>query len=319
MAIALAVALVGTATAAPPSVAFDVPSLVACDDVTTEAFRAARPGEKLIAVRLAFSSLVERGNAAEITDVLYRIEGLDRETFVLDYAPKTTFAALAKGDVAVEHDTDEKLSLNANVKGRYLPLAEGDAAVSKNVNEQTRLRYALPAPQEVVVTAGTWQRAHGVFFKLRASRRGSLEGAKDVVVLYAVPQNWRAGLLRVEAEARSATGGVLGEGESFVCGQASFLAGAYLTGDLLARDAVATSVAAERAWQQAQADRARRNRESFGDQVRGAFDEFAALAVGKKPRDAARQAEAEAALQKAQAARDTAVAALERMNAMPRE
>ncbi len=306
--------------AATPEVEFDAAALVAADDVTTEAFRAARPGEKLVAVRMELSSLVRRGNAADVTDLLFRVEGLDRDTFVIDYAPRTTFAALATGNVAVERDTDDKLSFNASVKGRYVPLAEGDAAISKNVDERTRLRYELPAPQEVVVTSGTWRRRHGVFVKLRASRRGSLEGAKAVVVTFAVPQNWRGGLMRIEAEARSAAGGMLGEGESVVCGQASYLAGAYMTGDLIVRDAVEQLIAAEKAWEAAQAEHARRQKPGFSEQVSVAVDELFTFSSTKRRRERATKRSAiDGALRDAKSTRDAAAAVLVKMNGRPRE
>ncbi|MEX2186271.1 MAG: hypothetical protein WD875_05740 [Pirellulales bacterium] len=319
LAMVLALLPAATSVAATPDVEFDVASLVAADDVTTDAFRAARPGEKLVAVRMELSSLVRRGDAADLTDVLYRVEGLDHDTFVIDYAPKTTFAPLANGAVAVERDSGEKASINASVKGRYLPLAEADAGYTKNVDEQTRLRYEMPTPHEVVVTSGSWQRRHGVFVKLRASRRGSLEGAKAVVITFAVPQNWRGGLMRIEAEARSATGGVLGGGDSIVCGKASYLAGVYLTGDLKVRDAVEVLISAEKAWAQAQADQQRRQNKGIGEQVSVAVDELFAFSAAKKRRDrATKQNAADAALHDAKSTREDAASVLAKMNAQPR-
>jgi hypothetical protein len=159
-----------------------------------------------------------------------------------------------------------------------------------------------------------------VFVKLRSSRRGSLEGAKAVVVLLAVPQNWRGGLLRVEAEARSAAGGVLGDGEAVVCGEASYLAGAYLTGDLVARDAVENLIAAEKALEGAQAERDGRRKKGFEEQVRGAFGELVALSSKKhRSRTEQREAELAAAFDEVRSKREAAADALAQMNASPRQ
>jgi hypothetical protein len=311
-----------TSLAARPEVEFDAATLVAADDITTAAFRAAHPGEKLVAVRMEISSLVRRGDAADIAEVLYRVEAADREMRVFDFAPKTTFAPLAVGAVAVERDAETQTRLRANVAGRYFPFAEGDAAFDHEANEQTRLRYELPAPREVVVTAGSTQRRRGVFVKLRASRRESLEGDKAVVVLFVVPQNWRGGVLQVDAEARATVGGVLGkDGDAVVVGEQSFATGVYISGDLVARDAVERMIAAEKTWRDAQAERARATKRDFDDRVRDTFDELLAIAKSKSLRkgDAVERAAADAILAAEQASRNAAIARLTELNANPRE
>jgi hypothetical protein len=318
----LAVSAAGDSLAARPEVEFDAASLVAADDVTTAHFRAAHPGEKLIAVRIEVSSLVRQGNAADVAEVLYRVEATDRDMLVFDFAPKTTFAALAEGTVAVERDTDTKTSVKANAAARYFPFAEGDASFDHNVNEQTRLRYELPAPQEVVVTSGSIERRRGVFVKLRASRRGSLEGAKPIAVLFVVPQNWRGGMLNVAAEARSNVGGVLGkDGESVVSGTASLAAGVYLSGDLVARDAVERVMTAEKTWKLAEADHTASRKADFSKQVRSTFDEVFVFSEAKarREREVIAQAKADVVLAARRATRDSAVEQLMELNAEPRE
>jgi hypothetical protein len=308
--------------AARPEVEFDAASLVAADDVTTADFRAAHPGEKLIAVRIEVSSLVRRGNAADVAEVLYRVESTDRDMLVFDFAPKTTFAALAEGTVAVERDTDTKTSAKANASARYFPFAEGDASFDHQMTEQTRLRYELPAPQEVVVTSGSIERRRGVFVKLRASRRGSLEGAKAIAVLFVVPQNWRGGMLNVAAEARSNVGGVLGkDGESVVSGTALLATGVYLSGDLVARDAVEHAMGAEKAWKLAETEHARGQKADFSKQVRSTFDEVFVFSEAKarREREVIAQAKADVILAARRATRDSAVDRLVELNAEPRE
>lgn len=311
-----------SALGARPEVEFDAPSVVAASDITTPEFRTAHPGEKLIAVRVEISSLVRRGDAKDLAEVLFRIEATDRDMQLFDFGPKTTLAPLAAGSVAVERDTDARTSVRANVAGRYFPFAEGDAALSKEVNEQTRLRYELPAPQEVVVTSGSTQRRRGVFVKLRASHRGSLEGANAIAAVYAVPQNWRGGMFAVEAEARSTVGGVLGEqGDAVVCGAASFATGVYLAGDLVAREAVERLAAAEKAYTCAEAEYARERKRDFDDKVRDAFDGLVALAHSnpRRDREAADRLAAEAILASHRVARDRAIERLTELNALPAE
>lgn len=318
--IAVAVPRSASVFAARPEVEFDAPALVAVDDITTEEFRAARPGEKLIAVRLELSALVRRGEAGQLAEVLYRVEALDADMFVFDFGPKTTLEPLADGNLSVERDADSQLRFDATARGRYFPFATADAAVSKKVTEQSRLRYELPPPQELVVAAGTWQRQRGVFVKLRASRRDSLEGAKPLAILFAVPQNWRGGVVRVEAEARSNVGGVLGTGDTASSSQATFLAGMHVTGDIMARDAVERVIAAMTAEQQRRAELVRHDKVKLNRQVKHTFDDVATFFDGKhrstttKEQRAARQA-----LEEAKKAQEKATSELIALNANPRD
>jgi hypothetical protein len=306
--------------AAPPEVEFDAPALVAADDITTDEFRAARPGEKLIAVRLELSALVRRGEAGQLAEVLYRVEALDADMFVLDFGPKTTLEPLAEGNLSVERDADSQLRFDATARGRYFPFATADATVSKQVTEQSRLRYELPPPQELVVAAGTWQRQRGVFVKLRASRRDSLEGAKPLAVLFAVPQNWRGGVLRVEAEARSSVGGVLGSGDTASSSQVTFLAGVHVTGDVMARDAVERLIAATTTEQQRRAELARQGKTRLNRQVKHTFDDVATFFDGKhRSTTTKEQRAARHALEEAKKAQEKATSALIALNANPRD
>jgi hypothetical protein len=308
--------------AARPEVQFDAASLIAAEDVTTADFRAANPGEKLIVVRIDISSFVRRGDANDLAELVYRVEATDREMLVFDFAPKTTFAPLAEGRVTVERDTDTKTSVKANAAARYFPFAEGDAAFDHQVNEQTRLRYELPAPQEVVVTSGSIERRRGVFVKLRASRRGSLEGAKAIAVMFVVPQNWRGGVLHIAAEARSNVGGVLGrDGESAISGTASLAAGVYVSGDLVARDAVERVMATEKAWTIAEAEHPKSRTKDFSQHVARAFDDVLSFGKSKSRSERAviEQAKADVSLAARRATRDSAAQQLVELNAAPRE
>jgi hypothetical protein len=310
------------ASAAPPRVEFDAPAFVALEDVTTDEFRAARPGEKLLAAQIETSAIVRQGNAADLVEVVYRLEALDAEVFVFDYGPKTTLAPLAVGNLAVERDGKSALRFHATAHARYLALAAADAKLAKEVDERTRLRYEMPPPHELLVAAGTWQRQRGVFYKLRASRRESLEGSKSLAIAFAAPQNWRGGMLRVEAEARSTVGGMLSErGESVVTSRSTFVASMHLAGDAVARDAITELVAAEAALAASQDESARWKNPRFSRKVRFSFEEFVDYFNGKQSDRslAAERRAAEEVVAAASAARDRCAKRLADLNALPLE
>ncbi len=235
-----------------PRVQFDVPRLVACQEVPPQSPHFVQPGHKLVEVVLEVSLLVTQGDAAALHEVFYRIESPWQGWEVVDYLPRTITTTALAGPVAVETRNETQGQLGG--QGR-LSLPEPSSSVQLSVGLQNKksslFRYELLPPQQVVAAAGTIQRRRGVYFKLRPHPQFPLEGTRQLVLLLQVPQSWRADWLVVHCQARAKSRGLLGMLDRHVlCHQQSYAVGLYLHGDSLAAAVVDRFLLARSRWLQ---------------------------------------------------------------------
>jgi hypothetical protein len=78
------------------------------------------------------------------------------------------------------------------------------------------------------LASGTTNREHGVFFRLRPSRSGSLEGAKEFMAT--VPRSWRGDLCTISCTARAKKSSLLSTSVA-PAGEDRIAVGMYLAGD----------------------------------------------------------------------------------------
>ena len=259
---ALFLALASLVTADEPKVQFDTGYLVACREVTTPAFAAANPGQKLVEARFAVSSFILSGDEAQITQHVYRFEGVQGTVQVHDYLPRTTLDTRYAGPIAMQTENDKAATLNINLLGKYEALTGSTITADWNETHNAQSKYSLLPPLEAVAASGTLNRSRSVFFKLRGNDRTWLEGTKEFGLILATPQAWQADYLRVRCEAEGLRH-VNGRDEKFACGQRDFLIGLFSEGDEAARQAAYQLVAAEsQLRQQAAANRAQKQRHS---------------------------------------------------------
>jgi hypothetical protein len=274
------------AIAARPEVEFDASQTVTVADATTAEFAAAHRDRKLIAARIDLSALVRRGDAGDLVDIVYRIETSldDRDApIVFDFAPKTTLAADVAGSIAVDRQTDASRSFQGSGRGQYFPFASASAALSSSANEQTTAHYELLPAKQLVAASGTIGRGRGAFFKLRASRQTSLEGAKSFVIVLDAPRGWRASTLRISAEARSIVGGAMADNdEATTCGRSEFFVAMHQAGDREARDTAAALAAAQQKLAQSDAALVAYRKPDVTEKMRRALDDVTALVDAKK-------------------------------------
>lgn len=232
--------------ASAAEVQFDVLPLVGCRDVTSTEFAAVNPHERLYEARFQISSLLPRGDAEELVRYLYRIESPHRGFVVVDYLPQTTLASDVVEHLSVERSREDTKSLGINVSGQYDHLAKGSATAGSGKTIKSSVRYDLLPPLELLASSGTVSRGSGVYFKLRPSRRTSLEGAKEFVLVLRVPRDWRGDYVRVTCEAVGRKRYVLPtvEGEA-IWGGADVLVALYAEGELEAKQVASSMVTAE--------------------------------------------------------------------------
>jgi hypothetical protein len=229
-------------------VRFDVVPVVGCRDVTSAEFAAVNPHERLCEARFQLSSLIPRGGEDELVQYLYRIESPHRGFVVVDYLPQTTLATDVVKHLSVEKHRETHHDLGISVSGQYNKLAQGAASASNGKSIKSHVRYELLPPLELLASSGTISRGSGVYFKLRPSRRNSLEGAKEFVLVLRVPREWRGDYVQVRCEAVGRQTHLLPTIESEkVWGAADFLVALYAEGDVEAQQIASSFAVAEQA------------------------------------------------------------------------
>lgn len=232
--------------ASAAEVQFDVLPLVGCRDVTPDEFAAVNPHERLFEARFQVSSLLPRGDDEELVQYLIRIESPHRGFVVDDYLPQTTLATDVVKHLSVERSRENSNSRGVNVSGHYDQWLKGSATAGTGKTIKSSVRYDLLPPLESIASSGTVSRGGGVYFKLRPSRRTSLEGAKEFVLVLRVPRDWRGDYVRVTCEAVGRKQTVLSTAASeSVWGSADVLVALYAEGDREAQQQAASMVAAE--------------------------------------------------------------------------
>jgi hypothetical protein len=241
------------ALAEPPRVSFDLASIAACRDVTSESFMRENPDERLLELKLEISAILHQGEDGDLTEFLYRFESRCPPLRVVDYSPKTSLATDIVGNVGVEKKKESSSSLGVNGNGGFQQYVKGSISGTAAIGSKSNalVRYDVLPPLDPLSTSGTLGRGTGVYFKLKASKRTALEGAKQFVAVLRAPANWRAGLLQIHCRAEGVHRGVLSSlDETFVCGVNRHMLAMYLEGDEQAKALAREYAEAERSLRQ---------------------------------------------------------------------
>jgi hypothetical protein len=237
------------AMADAPRVQFDMPYAVACRDVTPSEYPALHPGYKLMELKLAISTLLAAGQERDLTQYFIQIDSPQRPLSVVDYLPKTVHEATASA-VTKEDATERVMALGVNLSGKYELLALPGPSVGIGEKKTSSVKYELLPPMETVTASGTLDRGSAVFFKIKATQRNLLEGAREYAVVIRVPTAWRADYLRVRCEADGIRRNVISMfDEPISGGRREFLVSLYQEGDEPARQ-IAENFARRRAAEQ---------------------------------------------------------------------
>lgn len=232
--------------AAGPCVEFDVASVVACRDVTTEEFAKAHPEEKLLRASFHLSSLIRQGRESDLIQFFYRIESPTGSLRIVDHLPRTELTSPVVGSIAVEKKDESTHRIGALIGGQYPPFSQAEINAQAGSTRGTNIRYKMLPRMELLAASGTLNRQRGVYFKLKPSPQTSLEGARQFICVLRVPKSWRGDCVHVDCQATGYVrrGWRLLEGQSS-CGQAAFLVGLFVAGDEPARQAVSHRVSCD--------------------------------------------------------------------------
>ena len=205
-------ATASTLPAAPPSVDFDCIPVVECMDV--DLLRLGPMGsnrlvllssgvqarERLVEARFQVSVLINAAHPLDIEELRVTVTSPGRWLRVLDYSPKTELFSSFVGPIHVTEATTDSRSFQAGASG-IAPVASASASLSDQRSE-TKVYNRVP-DKELHVASGTLEGGSGLFFKVIRSPQSSIEGARFFTALFAVPREWRAGVVVVSCHALS--------------------------------------------------------------------------------------------------------------------
>lgn len=225
----------GTSRAAAPRMQFDVGTMVACRDVTSPSFLAANPSERLIEARFRVSILVRQGKSEDLDELLVVIASPERRLRVVDFSPRTELASDIEGPIERVETKEKTWSIDGRISASVkhgateVNLGPSIGASKGEHNSIHETFHKLPA-KYLVLASGTTDAEHGTFFKLKGSTQASLEGTKEFVCVFAVPEGWRGDWCVLTCQARANVKNFMSTKQED-CGQARLYVGLHLEGD----------------------------------------------------------------------------------------
>ncbi|NOY29561.1 MAG: hypothetical protein GXP28_05100 [Planctomycetes bacterium] len=198
----------GHAQAARPSVDFDFGSTAECRELALPEYEGVFPGEKIVELKLRISVHLTTGNLDEVEEVRIEAVDCDRRIRVHSFEPSTQLESRVSEDIQWSRTIEKGGSLGASLGGQA-PVLLGDAVahITPSIQGRTSKREVITetqsriAPKHAVITSGTIDGEHGVFFKLRRSSQSSLEGVHELTIRFVVPETWRGDSIRICCQA----------------------------------------------------------------------------------------------------------------------
>lgn len=177
-------------TSGAAEVTFDLPETIECRDVTPCDFGAAHPQVKVIEGKLRISARID-GAESDIVEFMYVISSPDKTLRIQDYLPNTTLeSAVADDQIEVTDSSENTKAISADAHVGYQALGLG-LSKSKAAKKAESNHYKQIVSKSLVLSSGTIDREHGVYFRLRPSNSATLEGAKEFTFLAIVNKSWR--------------------------------------------------------------------------------------------------------------------------------
>lgn len=220
-----------------PPVRFDVPALVAVSEgefAVDSAGSILKWGssakEKTIQVVIPVSSEVRNSDRGNVTEFRFDVFWNRNAYPIAGYGPQTQTVSQIEGLVSVEKIHERNSGLGINLKSGYQDVVSGSANAELSNKTGSKVKYQEVPQHEILIASGTVRRGTGAFFRFHPSRRDTLEGGRDLVVAYRVPQSWRGGVLKVECRADGQRK-VIGSWREPFQESRSFVVPIYLDGD----------------------------------------------------------------------------------------
>jgi hypothetical protein len=232
------------AVADEPSVKFDVPALIAVHEIEFAEGHSPGSSQKTIELVIPVTSEIRSNDRDNVDEFRFDVFW-NRNVYPLaDYAPKTQTVSDIEGLISVEKSQDKNAGIGINLSSGYQDVVSGQAKLDLSQRTGSKLSYQEIPQFEVLVASGTIQRSTGAFFRFHPSKRETLEGGRDLIVAYRVPQSWRGGVITVECRAEGHRK-IIGSWRDPFEESRAFVLPIYLEGDDQARKAAEDFVRSE--------------------------------------------------------------------------
>jgi hypothetical protein len=140
----------------------------------------------------------------DVEELDVEINGAPAGLHVFSFSPCTQLASDLSKEIETTTTTKKERSFGATLGGALpVPNANLLAQVSPSLNantstcETTTEKSNRLPPKYAVVVSGTSADGRGVFFKLKHSTQGSLEGVHELTIVFVAPVEWQSGEVRV--------------------------------------------------------------------------------------------------------------------------
>ena len=231
-----------------PQVQFDVKDTVLCYDRTPPEFSNLHPSERLVEARFEVSALLQTGDERDLVQYVYQVVSPRQTLPIVDYAPERHWSAILRAASRSKNAANATNKQRRTCRRRALWRVNVSAAGSYEERSLQSLRYEWLPSLLPVSASGTIQRGYGVYFKLKPSRRQTLEGAKEFTLLFRVPADWRGDYVQLTCRATGTLRSVMPAfSETLTCGARRFTIALYAAGDAEAQAAAERLVRAEAA------------------------------------------------------------------------
>jgi len=233
-----------------PIVKFDVPALVGVHELEFAPGHQSESGsQKIVEVVIPVSTQIGFGNRGDIEEFRFDVFW-NRNVYPLaDYSPKTQTVSRIDGLISVEKSDSRKSGIGLNISSNMSEVVNGNAKADLSKNSGTKTAYHEVPQHEVLVASGSIQRGTGAFFRFHPSKRETLEGGRDLIVAFRVPQSWRAGVIKIECRAQGHRK-IVGSWREPVEENRAFVVPIFLEGDDQARQAAEDFVRSEQGLRQ---------------------------------------------------------------------
>ncbi len=224
----LSVQIVRVATA-QNAAQFDVPIIVEACEVDDPFFVPTQNKERLVEIVIPISCWVSENSRDEIQAFRFEVQWSQSPFPLVDYWPKTTMQSDVEGLIAIELQTENTLTGKVDA-GASIASLTASVLGQGSRRDLTQKNYSEVPKHELLVASGTVHRGTGAYYRFHDSRMFSLEGGRDLGLLYRVSPSWRGGVLRVVCEAER-TRKILGTWNDSSLESRAFMVPIYLQGD----------------------------------------------------------------------------------------
>lgn len=248
--------------AGEPKIEFDAPAFAGVrENLVQPIYGPALPttfpvvsNEKTIEILLPISSVIDSRNRGNIEEFRFDVSWVRSVYPIVEFGPKTQTVSDVDGLLTVEENAEKNSKASFNLTAKPLDLGTGNLTADIGGRNSERLSYHRIPQHEILVASGTIDRGTGAFFRFHASKTETLEGSRNLLLMYRVPESWRNGILKVECRATGKRRVGFWD-EPFESGR-SFVVPLFIEGDSVGQQRAIELVRAEqslrKSWQQFQ-------------------------------------------------------------------